>query len=198
MPFLSVFSYNRCSNPFIIFMFLCWTCSRLFISLSSKGVQNWTQHFRCISIYTGQYSLLVMLLMSWQHSPSMQTKVLWPFILQGHTVVSCSISCPPGCVGPFLKSCFTSPQPPVWLGVSGVQSSVGAGLPNTPGSPFFQLIEIPLKSSTSSWFIKSFFQFASSADLLRVHSVLSPMSSMKTLKFWTNFGLCGTPQLLGL
>lgn len=96
---------------------------------------------------------------------------------------------------PSLAGGCLEPSPP-WVQDFAVPC---AELPNTPVSSFLQLVEISLKSSMSIWFINHFSQFVSSADLLRVHSVLSPVSSMKALNcFEPNFSLCGTPQLLGL
>lgn len=45
----NLFLYIRCSNLFIIFVALYWTLFKKFMFFLYWGVQNLTQHYKCVS-----------------------------------------------------------------------------------------------------------------------------------------------------
>lgn len=158
---LSLSILLTCSNTFIIFVALSWICSTPTLSRFCfyQEAQGWTQHFLC-DLSSAEER---------QRSQSQPPGNVTLFLMQPRR--GCLPSLPQGHVAGSLSSWTT-------------RAFSANLLLKQSAAVFLQVTAIPLNVSTTVWFINHSppFSFVSSANLLKVHSVLWSRSSGKIMK----------------
>jgi len=118
---LSLPSFRRCSNPFIIFVALCWTLSRRSLSPLNCGAQNWTQCSRCGlkgAQQRGRITSLALLATLFL----MHSGIPLPFLASKAHCCSWPTCWPVGHPGPSLHSSSPAGLPPAYTDPCGYSS----------------------------------------------------------------------------
>lgn len=143
---LSLSPYHRCPSLLTIFVALHRTHSCTSMSSLHWGVQHWAQSSRCgftRAEQTGRTTFLDLLAML--------------FLTAGQLVVHQDPQC-------FCKAAFQVVSPLLVLLHEVIPPQVQKSafpfveLHETPISPFFQPVKVPLNSSTTIWYMKSHIQ----------------------------------------
>lgn len=138
---------------FKIYQIVCILCCKAenWIWYSRCGLKCWTE-----GLIAPLNQLTILLLI--------QNSINWPSSPQGHTADTRLLWCPPGPLGPLLKSCFVASQPqPEWMGFSCSMCRTSR-FPSFHFSSLLRSLQIAVLSFGISAVI--------SANLLKVHSIL--------------------------